>query len=313
MSTKKHADQHQFAAWAEKAARMSCAELNWSIADALAAAKAMQGHDPIAENWYMDEAFTYADERRRRAGRSANPTFSMDDFDFFDDGSHTEAADLDAYRRAVGGEPTILPATKVLRLPPSTRLGKEVDRVYAITRTSRDGAPSWFVATSFDASDDLAGKLYKGLIPRTKVDTSTPHLHDLPLYLYSSKIGDVVRFESPLRKRNQPVHLSPLQKELDTAEKDLRSFVHARKRVDVPKLVPYVGQEYAELLSKAASGYATPDQMQDATDLLDNVYAGLLSYMADLENELRRTGRFLGHTGATYRAVAQQKKRPPRV
>lgn len=75
--TKQPADQYQFAKWREAAKQMTDAELLYVIKDARQAAEAMRSHDPIAEGWYEDEAFTMADElrhrRERAAGKRRNP------------------------------------------------------------------------------------------------------------------------------------------------------------------------------------------------------------------------------------------------
>lgn len=58
-----------FRRWTAKAKTMTVAELEYSRRDALAAARAMAGHNPEREGRYMDEAMTYGDELRRRRDR----------------------------------------------------------------------------------------------------------------------------------------------------------------------------------------------------------------------------------------------------
>lgn len=82
--TKQPADQYQFAKWRDAAKQMTDAELLYVIKDAREAAKAMRGHDTIAEGWYEDEAFTMADElrhrRERAAGKRRNPAGQGEDY-----------------------------------------------------------------------------------------------------------------------------------------------------------------------------------------------------------------------------------------
>lgn len=65
-STKRPATATDFARWTEKARGMSLAALHYSIQDCSEAAKAMQGHDPVAEGVYLDEMNTYIQELNNR-------------------------------------------------------------------------------------------------------------------------------------------------------------------------------------------------------------------------------------------------------
>jgi len=67
---KRHATADDFSRWEERAKTMSISALDYSIKDALAAAKAIGSHDPARSGRYMDEAYTYADEKRRRKNPS---------------------------------------------------------------------------------------------------------------------------------------------------------------------------------------------------------------------------------------------------
>ena len=60
------ADDFKF--WLFKAKFMDYAQLTFAIKDCIEAAKAMQGHNPIASNRYMDQAFTFCDARTRKYG-----------------------------------------------------------------------------------------------------------------------------------------------------------------------------------------------------------------------------------------------------
>ena len=51
----------------ERAARMTTAELEWSILDALESAKLLAGHDVEAK--YLDQVAVYARERRSRLSK----------------------------------------------------------------------------------------------------------------------------------------------------------------------------------------------------------------------------------------------------
>lgn len=70
MSTK---GAYPFAEKQEKYASYTLAQLRYAAKDAAQAARAMKGHDPMAENWYMDDYYTLSDEIRRRGGVKVNP------------------------------------------------------------------------------------------------------------------------------------------------------------------------------------------------------------------------------------------------
>lgn len=55
-----------FARWEEKAAKMTDAELVWSIGDCAESAVACDTHDAVAAGRYTDEMCTYQDELNRR-------------------------------------------------------------------------------------------------------------------------------------------------------------------------------------------------------------------------------------------------------
>lgn len=55
-----------FAKWEAHARTLTVPELRYVIADCRRAEAAMRGWNPSREGYYADQAFTYADELRRR-------------------------------------------------------------------------------------------------------------------------------------------------------------------------------------------------------------------------------------------------------
>ena len=67
---------YPFAEKKQQYAGYDMAQLHWAAKDAYEAAQAMKGHDPAAENWYMDDYYTLSDMiRRRRAKATGSGTF----------------------------------------------------------------------------------------------------------------------------------------------------------------------------------------------------------------------------------------------
>lgn len=66
MSLTRHATAVDFTSWEERAQAMSIPALAYSARDAYEAARAADGHDPVAAGRYRDEAATYDRELRRR-------------------------------------------------------------------------------------------------------------------------------------------------------------------------------------------------------------------------------------------------------
>ena len=66
MSLSRHATAADFAEWRSHAQGCDNAALRFIIADCRSAELAMQGHDPVKEGFYSDQAATYADELRDR-------------------------------------------------------------------------------------------------------------------------------------------------------------------------------------------------------------------------------------------------------
>lgn len=61
-----HATAEDFTRWEAKAKKMTIGQLIYAIKDCREAAEAMKYHNPVKSSKYMDECFTYADERTRR-------------------------------------------------------------------------------------------------------------------------------------------------------------------------------------------------------------------------------------------------------
>jgi len=60
------ATAEDFTRWSERAVTMTTESLRWSIGDALAASRAIDGHDPVRSGYYRDEALTYQSELNGR-------------------------------------------------------------------------------------------------------------------------------------------------------------------------------------------------------------------------------------------------------
>lgn len=60
------ATAQDFAKWEAHAKTLDVAALTYIVQDCREAAEAMRGWNPEKENFYADQAFTYADEIRRR-------------------------------------------------------------------------------------------------------------------------------------------------------------------------------------------------------------------------------------------------------
>jgi hypothetical protein len=63
-----HATAADFTRWEEQARAMSTAALLYTVRDCQNAARAMRGHNPVREGFYVDQACTFGDELRRRQG-----------------------------------------------------------------------------------------------------------------------------------------------------------------------------------------------------------------------------------------------------
>ena len=72
--TKRPATAEDFQRWEEKAQGMTDYALWYSANDAFLAAKAMAGHDPVAEGYYYDQGGTYLRELNRRKKAVRNPS-----------------------------------------------------------------------------------------------------------------------------------------------------------------------------------------------------------------------------------------------
>ena len=60
-----------FNKWEKHASGLTMAQLEYIVLDCRAACKAMRGHNPDKENYYSDQAATYASEARKRLKRVA--------------------------------------------------------------------------------------------------------------------------------------------------------------------------------------------------------------------------------------------------
>lgn len=71
MSINQHATADDFTKWTKAAKAATLDVLNYVVKDCREAAEAMRGWNAAREGYYADQAFTYSDERSRRARAAA--------------------------------------------------------------------------------------------------------------------------------------------------------------------------------------------------------------------------------------------------
>ena len=64
-----YATAEHFAQWEQHSKTCDYHSLKYIVADCLSAAGNMKGWNPVKEGFYLDQAYTYADEIRRRKMR----------------------------------------------------------------------------------------------------------------------------------------------------------------------------------------------------------------------------------------------------